>query len=321
MSTAHDAWPTARDRDRSSIDGPDQRVGRFAGARILIVGCGDVGLRLIDRLGDRFRIHAMTRSPDRIAALRAAGVVPIVADLDDPGTLGRLAGIAPNVVHLAPPPGRGSVDTRTRTLLRHLSGVERLIYVSTSGVYGDCQGRWIDETRAVAPGTDRGRRRVDAERRLRAWARSRGVRLTILRVPGIYAADRLPLARFASGTPVLRTEDDVYTNHVHADDLARLIADALSRGAPQRIYHAVDDSAIRMGDWFDLIAEHRRLPRPERVSRAAIAERVDPNLLSFMRESRRLSNRRMHTELGMRLAYPTVRDGLDAASDKKQGPA
>jgi len=277
-----------------------------------------VGLRLIRQLGDRFRIHATTRSPDRVPAFRAAGVVPIVADLDDPATLGRLAAVAPNVVHLAPPPARGDGDARTRALLRNLSGVERLTYVSTSGVYGDCGGRWIDETRAVAPQTDRAGRRVDAEHQLRAWARSRGVRLTILRVPGIYAADRLPLARLASGTPVLRTEDDVYTNHVHADDLARMIVFSLFRGAPQRVYHAVDDSALRMGDWFDLVADAHGLSRPERLPRAAIAERIAPNLLSFMSESRRLSNRRMHAELGIRLAYPTVRDGLAAAIDGKK---
>lgn len=312
MSTAHEgSSPTARDRG-------DQRIGRFAQARILIVGCGDVGLRLIRHLGDRFRIHALTHTPDRVPALRAAGVNPIVADLDDPRTLHRLGGIAPHVVHLAPPPGRGASDTRTRALLRNLSGVDQLTYVSTSGVYGDCRGLWIAETRPVAPATDRARRRVDAEHQLRDWARRRDVRLTILRVPGIYAADRLPLARFASGTPVLCAEDDVYTNHIHAEDLARLIALSIFRGAPQRIYHAVDDSAITMGDWFDLIADSHRLPRPERVSREAIALRIDANLLSFMRESRRLSNRRMHAELHMRLAYPTVREGLRAAVEQKK---
>jgi nucleoside-diphosphate-sugar epimerase len=127
----------------------------------------------------------------------------------------------------------------------------------------------------------------------------------------------VPVARLAAGTPVLQASDDVYTNHIHADDLARLIALAIRRATTQRIYHAVDDSAIRMGDWFDLVADAHRLPRPERVARDVIAARVAPNLLSFMRESRRLSNRRMHDELGFRLAYPTVRDGLAAI---KKGP-
>jgi len=288
----------------------DSRIGPFAGPRILVVGCGDVGLRLIRLLGDRFRVSAVTRSAARAPLLRAAGATPIVADLDLRGSLMRLGGIAPTVVHLAPPQAQGPLDLHTRALVSVLHGVRRLVYISTSGVYGDCGGAWIDETRAVAPQTDRARRRVDAERHLRAWAKASGAALTILRVPGIYAGDRLPLSRLSTPTPVLRPEDDVYTNHVHADDLARLVVLALHRGRPQRIYHAVDSSAMRMGEWFDLLADSRGMPRPERVSRAEIETRVAPERLSFMRESRLLANRRMTEELGMRLAYPTVREGL-----------
>ena len=277
-----------------------------------------MGARLASLLGDRQRILATTRTAEQVAAFRSLGIVPIVADLDRPATLGRLGGIAPTVVHLAPPPPRGTVDTRTRALLRALSGVERLVYVSTSGVYGDCGGARVDETRRPAPSTDRARRRVDAETALRTWARQHRVRLAILRVPGIYAADRLPVARIRAGTPALLAVDDVYTNHIHADDLARLIALALARGSPQRIYHAVDDSAIRMGDWFDAVADAHRLPRPERVARDAIAARVSPELLSFMTESRRLANRRMHGELGARLRYPTVHEGLADAVGRGQ---
>jgi nucleoside-diphosphate-sugar epimerase len=297
------------------------RTGRFAGARILIVGCGDVGHRVVRSLGDRFRLSATARSADGADALRRIGVAPVVADLDDPSTLARLGGLAPTVIHLAPPQPDGDHDLRTRNLLAALHGVRSLVYVSTSGVYGDCDGAWIDETRPTSASTGRARRRVDAERRLRAWARERGVRLTILRVPGIYAADRLPLARVAAGTPVLRASDDVYTNHIHADDLARAIVTAVQRGAPQRVYHVVDDSALRMGDWFDLVADAHGLPRPERVARAAIGDRLPPGLASFMAESRRLSNRRMREELGVRLVYPTVRDGIAAANIDVVTPA
>ena len=294
------------------------RAGRFAGPRILIVGCGDVGLRVVKLLHNRFRVVALTHTRERVSALRNAGVVPIVADLDDPGSLHRIGGLARVVVHLAPPPAEGRVDTRTRALLPLLHGVDTLLYVSTSGVYGDCEGAWVDETRSVAPGTDRARRRVDAERCLRAWARTSGTRLVILRVPGIYAGAgagaRLPTARITAGTPVLREYDDVYTNHIHADDLARLIVLAIHRGAAQRVYHAVDDSAMRMGAWFDLIADTHGMRRPERMTRDAIASRVAPNLLSFMRESRRLSNARIKNELGARLLYPTVVDGVNATA-------
>lgn len=294
-------------------DSVDSRNGRFAGPRILVVGCGDVGRRVVARLGGRCRILALARSDEAAEDLRSIGVVPIRGDLDDPASLGRLGGLAPTVVHLAPPPGQGAIDTRTRSLILSLRGVERLLYVSTSGVYGDAAGDWIDETRTPRASTDRARRRVDAERRLRAWARQRGVALTILRVPGIYASDRLPLARLRARTPVLDATADVYTNHIHADDLARAVVLALSRGDPQRIYHTVDDSELMMGDWFDLVADTFALDRPARVDRPTLIERVPSTLLSFMSESRRLTNRRMKHELGLRLAYPTVREGLSAA--------
>lgn len=290
----------------------DPRAGHFAGPRILVVGCGDVGLRLVHLLGDRFRIFALTHTPQRSGALRAAGAIPIVADLDRRDSLLAFGGIAPTVVHLAPPQTRGALDLRTKALVSVLHGVRRLVYVSTSGVYGDCDGDWVDETRTVAPQTDRARRRVDAEVRLRDWAKCRGAALTILRVPGIYANDRLPLSRLSTGTPVLRPEDDVYTNHIHADDLARLVVLTLFRGRPQRVYHAVDSSAMRMGEWFDLLADSKGLSRPGRATRAEIESQVSVERLSFMSESRRLTNARITDELGMRLSYPTVREGLEA---------
>jgi len=286
--------------------------GRFARPRILVVGCGDVGRRLLTVLGARYRVFATVRSIEGAAALRRLGALPIVADLDDPRTLDRLGGLASIVIHLAPPPSTGGDDPRTRSLLRVLRNVERLVYVSTSGVYGDCRGAAIDETRAVAPTTARARRRVDAERQLRGWACRTGTTLGILRVPGIYAGDRLPIARLQAGTPALRSADDVHTNHIHADDLARIVALAIFRGASQRVYHAVDDSALRMGDWFDLVADTHGLQRPERLAREDIESHISPALLSFMSESRRLSNQRLREELGVRLRYPTVREGLAA---------
>ncbi len=153
-------------------------------------------------------------------------------------------------------------------------------------------------------------RRVDAERTLRRWARRAGSRLAILRVPGIYAQDRLPLERLQKGTPALAQDDDVYTNHIHADDLARLIALALFRAAPSRIYHAVDDSDMRMGEYFDAVADAFGLPRPPRLPREQLRDMVSPMMLSFMSESRRLQNRRITEELGMRLRYPTVAAAL-----------
>jgi len=288
----------------------------FKRPRLLIVGCGDVGLRVARALRGRYRVIALTSSPQRCAELRAAGVLPLVGNLDDPASVRRLAGLADAVLHLAPPPSAGSADPRTAHLLQAL-GRRRpprcIVYGSTTGVYGDCGGAWIDETRALHPLTDRARRRVDAEARLRWFGRVHGVRVSLLRIPGIYAADRdggHPRERLVAGTPVLRAEDDVYTNHIHADDLARACIAALHRGAPQRVVHASDDTELRMGDYFDFAADLCGLPRPPRVSRAEAAMQMSPVRLSFMGESRRLRNQRLKRELRVTLRYPTVAEGL-----------
>ncbi|MYM86712.1 sugar nucleotide-binding protein [Rugamonas sp. FT82W] len=279
---------------------------KFKLPRLLIVGCGDVGMRLLPLLRPYFRVFATTSQPSRRAELRALGAVPLVADLDQPATLRRLAGLASHIVHLAPPPAEGALDRRTRNLTAILPEHARLVYVSTTGVYGDCGGLLFDESRPVAPSNARAVRRVDAERVLRGWARRTGGHLLILRVPGIYAADRLPLKRLQAGTPALVEADDVYTNHIHADDLAAIIVRALFRGLPNRVYHAVDDSDMKMAAYFDAVADAHRLPRPPRLPRAELRQVVTPALLSFMSESRRLSNGRIKRELGVRLRYATV---------------
>lgn len=290
-------------------------TSRFKRPSLLIVGCGDVGLRVVKLLRGRFRLLALTSSADRVDALRAAGVVPLQGNLDDPATLGRLAGLADAVLHLAPPPGAGVADTRTAHLLRSLArkGLGRLVYASTSGVYGDCGGERFDETRAPRPATDRARRRVDAEARVRFFGRMTGAAVSILRIPGIYATDRPgghPRERLARGTPVLRPEDDVYTNHIHADDLARACVAALARGRTQRVVHASDDTELRMGDYFDLAADLCGMPRPPRVSREEAARQMSPMAMSFMSESRRLRNDRLKKELRLVLRHPTVKEGL-----------
>ena len=282
--------------------------------RLLVVGFGDIAQRMVPLLAGRWRVYALARDPRRFPLLRALGVTPVRGDLDRPETLAPLAGLAHDIAHLAPPPERGARDTRTAHLIAALakggSLPQHFVYISTSGVYGDCGGALVAETRPLRPQTERARRRADAERQLRVWGRRSGVRVSILRVPGIYAADRLPLARLTRGTPALNADEDVYVNHVHADDLARIVVAALQRGAPGRMYNAADDAPIRMGDYFDLVAERFGLPRPPRVNRVAAERLIAPHLLSFMSESRRLVNHRLKQELRIRLRFPTVREGL-----------
>jgi nucleoside-diphosphate-sugar epimerase len=273
------------------------------------VGCGDVGLRIVARLRDRFRIVATTASQMRVTELRAAGAVPLVVNLDIVDTVRRLRGFAQRWIDLAPPPATGSGDPRTRRL-RAACGrrTERAVYVSTTGVYGDRGGALLDETARLAPASERARRRFAAEVLVRAGP----IHASVLRVPGIYATNRLPLERLRAGTPALVAADDVYTNHIHADDLARTCVAALHRGRPQRVVHASDDSELKMGDYFDLAAGLCGLQRPQRITRAEAATRLSPLLLSFMSESRRLGNERLTRELRVVLRYPTVREGLVA---------
>lgn len=320
-------------------------------ARVLIVGCGDVGLRTLPLFQARAaapRVIALTHHPERAAELRAAGALPIPGDLDARKRLARLAGIARHVLHLAPPARDGDIDRRTRALLAALRAPRRsvargahpvrrgpsfivpegpfraaskaasrraplrFVYASTTGVYGDCGGAIIDETRPARPGNDRALRRVSAEKQLRAAGVESGWRVSIVRIPGIYAENRLPLARIERAMPALVERDDVYTNHIHADDLAAIIVRALARGRPQRVINASDDTDLRMADYFDRVADAYRLPRVPRITREEADTRLEPITLSFMRESRRLRNARLKRELGYALRYPTVDDFLRA---------
>ncbi len=293
---------------------------RFRRERLLIVGCGDVGLRVARELRGRMALLALTSSPSRMPRLREAGIKPLLGDLDRPSSLSRLAGLATRVVHLAPPPGEGQLqwwrDPRTLALLRALrrrSVPMSMVYGSTSGVYGDCAGERVTETRPLKPRTPRAQRRADAEAAMRHFGRAAHVRTSILRIPGIYAPDReggTPRERLRKGTPVLQASDDVYTNHIHADDLARAVVAALWRGRPQRVYNASDDTELKMGDYFDLAADLYGLPRPPRVPRETAQDAMPLMLLSFMGESRRLDNSRLKQELRLALHHSTVATGL-----------
>jgi nucleoside-diphosphate-sugar epimerase len=273
---------------------------KLGAPRLLIVGCGDIGLRILSRVHRRFRVFALTSTPARAPLLRQAGAVPIVGNLDARASLARLRALAPWLIHLAPPPKAGLGDPRTRHLLSMFKAPQRAVYISTSGVYGDRRGAWTDETAPLAPVNDRTVRRLAAERLMRAAGAA------VLRVPGIYAHDRLPLDRLRAGSPALAPADDVFTNHIHADDLARITLAALVRGRKGRTYNTVDDSQLKMGEYFDIVADAFDLPRPPRLPRDELKAAVSPMMYSFMAESRRLRNARMKRELRIRLAWPTV---------------
>jgi len=283
--------------------------------RLLILGCGDVGLRLIRWLRqrhrhDRLQIIATARRAEQAAAIRHAGAMPMLIDLDDPKSVKRLAAIASWVIVLAPPSERSAhQDLRSKLLiaqLRSQSSDAKLIYVSTTGVFGDSQGAWIDECFYPRPSQARSLRRLSAEQQ---WlAACHAVRL---RVPGIYAEDRLPLERIRQGKPCMRASEDSYSNHIHADDLAMILWLCLFRSQPARLYATVDNEPLQMGEWFDHLAKLYNLPAVPRVSAEAVKQAVSPMMWSFMQESRRIHNDRMLKELKPRLKAPNARGFLE----------
>ena len=282
---------------------------------LLIIGCGNVARRTLPLLVSRYRVYALVRNHARCADLRALGAIPLIGDLDDRTSLSRISGLADTVLHFAPPQNSSAHDSRTRHLLTALShGVlpKYLVYISTSDVYGDCGGAVVSETQPLNPKSDRAKRRVDAEHQVRNWAKHNRVRASILRVSGIYAADRLPLGRLQQGMPCINDNEDSFTNLIHADDLARIVVAVLRNGSACRIYHASDDSQLKMGEYFDAVADVFDLPHPPRISRVEAQCVLTESMLSFMSESRRLANLRMKHELKVKLLYPVVADCLAA---------
>lgn len=238
-----------------------------------------------------------------------------MGDLDRPLSLAGLPVADAIVFYLAPPPDTGSGDPRMRTFLGTLrpdGPPARIVYISTSGVYGDRQGAWVSEDTPPAPTTDRARRRLDAETALLDWHRSSGVPVVILRVGGIYGPGRLPLERLRRGEPVVREEEAPYTNRIHADDLAYVCILAAQRGRPGAIYNVSDGKPTTMTDYFKKVADKYGLPRPPQISLAEARTRLSPAMLSYIEESRRLDTRRLREELGVELRYSNLAAGLAA---------
>ncbi|NDV12047.1 NAD(P)H-binding protein [Crenobacter caeni] len=282
--------------------------------RLLIVGFGDIAARASRQLTRRYQVSALVRTEASASRARALGVRPLCADLDDQCSLERLVGAVDAVLYCAPPPGTGQTDPRVRRLLAALGKANsiprRLVYISTSAVYGNAPHGLTDETRPPCPAHARARRRLDAERTLRAYACCHGASLAILRAPGIYAADRLPIQRLRDGLPVVRAEEDGWSNRIHADDLAALCVAALERQGGIRVYNASDDSALKHGEWLGLVADAIGLPPPPALPRDEAAALLGAQRFSFMADSRRLCNRRIKQELAVRLAWPDGRTFL-----------
>lgn len=283
---------------------------------VLIAGCGYVGQRLAARLRERFEVTALVRSNDSAAALERQGLKSIVIDLDRvragasiPERLDQEA-----IVYLAPPPGQGQSDLRLDRFL-HLAFVppKTFVYMSTTGVYGDADGGFVDESTPVRPMTDRAHRRVSAEEMTRVWCHERRVRRVVLRVPGIYGPGRLPLERLKKSEPVVRTEDAGISNRIHVDDLVMACDAAIHNQEARGVYNVTDGNSISSTEFIDLVARLTGLPQPPRVSMEEAQLTFSPERLSFLNESRRVGNDRMLKHLGVKLRYTDVETGIRAS--------
>lgn len=289
----------------------------MAGERLMIVGCGDIGGRVAEAaLEEGAAVAVLTRSREKAARFREQGIEALVGNLDQPDTLVGLPTRGRVVFYFAPPPGGGITDPRVRAFcaaVRPGDEPAKVVYLSTSGVYGDCGDRPVTEETPANPQTSRAKRRYDAESVFRAWGEERGVAVVILRVTGIYGPGRLPLQQLTSGQPVLLESEARLTNRIHADDLARVCLAAAARGEAGEIFNVSDGHPGTMTEYFNAVADALGMPRPRQVTLAEARQVMAPLMYSYVTESRRLDNGKMLARLGVELRYPTLAAGLKAS--------
>ena len=279
---------------------------------IHIIGCGDIGRRVAHLyLADNIAPIAWVRSHASRLTCRALNTETHQVDFDKVYNIDAISQHS-TIWYTVPPPAIGQTDPRLTALLKCLSpkDVQKFVLISTTGVYGDCQGEWVDESTPIHPVVDRALRRADAESAIQNWGGDTGVNFIILRVPGIYAAERLPLSRIERGIPVVRREEAPWTNRIHADDLATACHLALNSPIGDDIINISDDEPSTMTDYFNAVADYAGLPRPPEISLRKAKETLSEGMLSYLNESRRIKNSKMKDLLKIELRYPTLEEGL-----------
>lgn len=278
------------------------------GGTCLIAGCGYVGARLARRRAAR-EVLALVRTSGA-AALAATGIAARAVDFDSPGALEVPPGLA-SIVYTVPPPSPGTEDPRLQRFLEGLGPARPgvLVYLSTTGVYGDTGGLPVAESSPVAPRDDASRRRLAAETAALTWCESHGVRCVILRVPGIYGPHRLPLDRLERGEPVLRPEDANPSNWIHVDDLVAACAAALDRPV-SGVFNVVDGNHASIGAFMEQVAVLAGLPAPRRITLAEARRELSPGLLAYLETSRRVETGRLQASLGLQIRYADLEQGI-----------
>ncbi len=289
--------------------------------RVFLVGCGDIGLRVARLWGeDGVPVFALVRSPESARRLGDLGITPMVGDLDDPATFAGLPTKNALVYYLAPPPNRGDTDPRMLAFVDHIppgEEPEKIVYMSTTAVYGDLRGGWATEETPPAPGTARGKRRLDAENTLLVWGRVKNVPAVILRVVGIYGPGRLPYGKVREGAPVVAENESPFSNRIHSEDLARVCVAAAKRGGAGAVYNVSDGLPGTITRYYYAVADQLGVPRPPVVTMDEARRMMSEGMLSFLSESKRVDNRKMLTELGVVLLYPTLESGIAASMDEE----
>ncbi len=261
---------------------------------------------------------------ERKRHFRELGAKPIKADVQNRTNLKRLAALGGRIIWMAPPrsdkPDHSLKQIQLFCSFRsqiHGLAKPRITYVSTTGVYGNVDGRWIDELTARNAQSDRAKRRIADENQLFNGSKMGWADIQILRAPGIYGVDRLPVDRLKSRQPAIEAKDDSWSNHIHEVDLGRLAFWSQIKGGSREVINACDQTPMRMGDYFDQVADALGLERPPRLPRDRVREVVSPMMWSFMQESRKIRSIRMH-RIGFRLNYPSVQTYLAQRARLKQ---
>jgi nucleoside-diphosphate-sugar epimerase len=287
-----------------------------------IIGCGYVGKKLIHKLISKQltrteAIRAIVSSEQSRQSLAQQGIEAAAVDLDQkplnwPASFSLHNSL---LFYFAPPPSQGTEDTRTENFLHYLSqtaiiNIKKVVLISTTGVYGNCQGDWIDETQALNPSADRAKRRVHSEQQFQGFCQAHGIPLVILRVAGIYGPDKLPLQRIKAQAPIVRKEDSPFTNRIHVHDLTDICIKAALTSNIEGIFNCADGHPSTMYDYFVKVAEVHNLPKPPAISLHEAQSRLSAGMLSYMEESRRIRNDKLLSTFNIELTYPDLNSGL-----------